>query len=276
MKRKFKVGSVVYWMIALAWLLVSIFPLYFTMISSVKNDSEIFSNYFVPTMTPDFSNYVVANEMTGILKAISNSLFVSIGTVVIMLILVIPLAYVVARQQILFTNTITLYVMAALMVPIQCAVVPIVQNVNAIHGQNNMFVLMLLYAAINMPMSFFILTGAISDISAELDESASIDGAGLIQTIFRIIVPVVKPSIATCSIVTFLAVYNELALANVLITEKAKRTISVALLLFKGDSGTLYSITFAAIMLCIIPTILFYIVAQEKVEKGLSDGALKG
>lgn len=276
MKKKLKLGKIIYWLGALLWLFVSVFPLYFTVISSVKDDSEIFAHYFLPTMVPKFSNYAVANEMTGILRAIANSLFVSIGTVIIMLILVIPLSYVVARQKILFTNAVTLYVMAALMVPIQCAVVPIVQGVNAIHGQNSLIVLILIYAAINMPMSFFILTGAISDISSELDESAAMDGAGLIETIFHIIAPVAKPSIATCAIVTFLSVYNELALANVLITEKAKRTISVALLLFKGDSGTLYSITFAAIILCIIPTVLFYIFAQEKVEKGLSAGALKG
>lgn len=276
MKRKIKPGKLVYWILAVIWLFVSVFPLYFTLISSVKDDTEIFSNYFLPTMTPKFDNFVVANEMTNIIRAIANSLFISIAAVVIMLVLLIPLAYVVARKKILFTNAVTLYVMAAMMVPIQCAVVPIVQGVNAIHGSNNMLVLILIYAAINMPMSFFILTGAIADISSELDESAAIDGAGLLQIMFRIIAPVAKPSIATCAIVTFLAVYNELALANVLITEKAKRTISVALLLFKGDSGTLYSITFAAIILCIIPTVLFYIFAQEKVEKGLSAGALKG
>lgn len=276
MKRKIKPGKLVYWIVAVIWLFVSVFPLYFTLISSVKDDTEIFSNYFLPTMAPKFDNFVVANEMTNIIRAIANSLFISIAAVVIMLVLLIPLAYVVARKKILFTNAVTLYVMAAMMVPIQCAVVPIVQGVNAIHGSNNMLVLILIYAAINMPMSFFILTGAIADISSELDESAAIDGAGLLQIMFRIIAPVAKPSIATCAIVTFLAVYNELALANVLITEKAKRTISVALLLFKGDSGTLYSITFAAIILCIIPTVLFYIFAQEKVEKGLSAGALKG
>lgn len=276
MKRKIKPGKLVYWILAVIWLFVSVFPLYFTLISSVKDDTEIFSNYFLPTMAPKFDNFVVANEMTNIIRAIANSLFISIAAVVIMLVLLIPLAYVVARKKILFTNAVTLYVMAAMMVPIQCAVVPIVQGVNAIHGSNNMLVLILIYAAINMPMSFFILTGAIADISSELDESAAIDGAGLLQIMFRIIAPVAKPSIATCAIVTFLAVYNELALANVLITEKAKRTISVALLLFKGDSGTLYSITFAAIILCIIPTVLFYIFAQEKVEKGLSAGALKG
>ena len=168
MKRKIKPGKLVYWILAVIWLFVSVFPLYFTLISSVKDDTEIFSNYFLPTMTPKFDNFVVANEMTNIIRAIANSLFISIAAVVIMLVLLIPLAYVVARKKILFTNAVTLYVMAAMMVPIQCAVVPIVQGVNAIHGSNNMLVLILIYAAINMPMSFFILTGAIADISSEL------------------------------------------------------------------------------------------------------------
>lgn len=214
--------------------------------------------------------------MSGIVRAIVNSLAVSACSISVMLMLVIPLSYVVARSKIMFTKTITLYLMAALMVPIQCAIVPIVQGVNLIHGQDNLLVLIMLYAGINMPMTFFILTGAFSEISKELDESAAIDGCGLLQTIFRIIVPIAKPSIATCAIIAFLAVYNELALANVLISKKQFRTISVALLNFKGDFGTLYSIIFAAVLMCIVPTVLFYLFAQEKVEKGLSAGALKG
>lgn len=276
MKKKIKAGSIVYWALAIVWLLIAAFPLYFTLISALKEDSEIFSNYFLPTMHPNFKNFITANEVSGIIRAIGNSLIVAVGAVSVMLLLVIPLAYVVARNKILFANVTTMYIMAALMIPIQCAVVPIVQSVNLFHGSNSMLVLILIYAAINMPMAFFIMCGAISDISRELDESAAIDGASLVQIIFWIIVPVAKPNIATSCIISFLAVYNELALANVLITEKAKRTISVALLSFKADSGTLYSITFASILLCIIPTVLFYLFAQEKVEKGISTGAFKG
>lgn len=276
MKKKVNAGSVFYWGLAVIWLLAAAFPLYFTLISALKEDREIFSNYFLPSLQPKFENFIAANEMSGIVRAIGNSLLTAISAVSVMLLLVIPLAYVVARKRILFANAVTMYIMAALMIPIQCAVVPIVQVVNLFHGSNSILVLILIYAAINMPMSFFIMCGAVSDISHELDESAAIDGANLIQIIFSIIVPIAKPNIATCCIISFLAVYNELALANVLITEKAKRTISVALLSFKADSGTLYSITFASILLCIIPTVLFYLFAQEKVEKGISTGAFKG
>ena len=274
--KKLTAGRVIYWSLAVIWFLLAAFPLYFTLISSVKEDSEIFSNYFVPTAAPQFKNFVTANAMSGIVRAIANSLVISVGSISIMLLLVIPLSYVVARKKIRYTRTVTLYFMAALMVPIQCAIVPIVQGVNLIHGQDNPLVLVMLYAGINMPMTFFIMTGAFSEISKELDESAAMDGCGLLQTIFRIIVPIAKPSIATCAIVAFLAVYNELALANVLISKKQFRTISVALLNFKGDFGTLYSIIFAAVLMCIVPTVLFYLFAQEKVEKGLSTGALKG
>lgn len=269
-------GRLIYGFLALLWFLMAAFPLYFTLISSMKDDSEIFAAYFVPALIPKLENFVTANEMSGIIRAIFNSLFISVSSITIMLLLVIPLAYTTARKRIPLANSVTFYFLAALMVPIQCAIVPIVQGVNLIHGQNNLFVLILLYSGINMPMTFFIMTGAFSEISRELDESAAIDGCSLLQTIFRIIVPIAKPSIATCTIVAFLSVYNELALANVLISKKEYRTISVALLNFKGDFGTYYSIIFAAVLMCIIPTVIFYLLAQEKVEKGISAGALKG
>lgn len=275
-KKRWTLGRILYGACALIWFLTAAFPLYFTFISALKEDSEIFSNYFVPSLSPKLENFVTANEMSGIVRSIFNSLAVSVSAVALMLLLIIPLAYVVARRKIRLTNTVTVYYMAALMVPIQCAIVPIVQGVNTIHGQNNLFVLVVIYAAINMPMTFFIMTGAISEISKELDESAAMDGCGLLQTIFRIIVPIAKPSIATCSIIAFLAVYNELALANVLISDKKYHTISVALLNFKGDFGTYYSVIFAAVLMCIIPTVIFYLLAQEKVERGISTGALKG
>jgi raffinose/stachyose/melibiose transport system permease protein len=269
-------GRLIYWFLAVLWLVMAAFPLYFTVISSVKEDSEIFSSYFFPTLLPKLENFVTANAMSGIVRAIVNSILLSFCSVAVMLILVIPLAFVVAREKIKYTNAVSLYFMAALMVPIQCAIVPIVQGVNLIRGQNNPGVLVLLYAGINMPMTFFIMSGTFSEINTELDESAAIDGCGLLQIIFRIIVPIAKPGISTCMIVAFLSVYNELALANVLISKKQYRTISVALLNFKGDFGTYYSIIFAAILLCMIPTVLFYLLAQEKVEKGISTGALKG
>lgn len=162
------------------------------------------------------------------------------------------------------TGMVSTYYLVALMVPIQCIIVPIIQSVNRIHGQNNMLVLIMIYTAINMPMTLFILTGTISGISNELDESAAMDGCKLLQMIYRIIVPIAKPGISTCVIITFLNVYNELAIGNVLISKKEYQTISVALLNFKSDFGVYYSVNFAAILLCIIPILFIYIVAQEK------------
>ncbi len=170
----------------------------------------------------------------------------------------------------------TLFLIAAMMIPIQSAIVPIVQMVSAIGQRNNLFVLMVIYAGINLSMVFFILKGYIEGIPKELDEAAMIDGASLFQTLLRVIVPVAKPALSTCAITSFLFIYNELPIANVLITKPQLKPISVALLNLKGDFGTLYAVSFASIVISIIPTVIFYLIAQEKVESSICSGVVKG
>lgn len=98
-RRKISAGSILYWILAVMWLVTSAFPLYFTLISSVKEDSEIFAKFFVPTTNPQWMNFARADDMSGIIRAIFNSFFVSIGTILLVLVLVIPLAYVIARKK---------------------------------------------------------------------------------------------------------------------------------------------------------------------------------
>ena len=214
--------------------------------------------------------------MVHILRATANSLLLSTGSICLMLGVSIMGAYVTARKRIPGSEGVTLFLIAAMMIPIQSAIVPIVQMVSAIGQRNNLFVLMVIYAGINLSMVFFILKGYIEGIPKELDEAAMIDGASLFQTLLRVIVPVAKPALSTCAITSFLFIYNELPIANVLITKPQLKPISVALLNLKGDFGTLYAVSFASIVISIIPTVVFYLIAQEKVESSICSGVVKG
>ena len=211
-----------------------------------------------------------------ILRATANSLFLSAGSICLMLGVSVMGAYVTARKRIPGSEGVTLFLIAAMMIPIQSAIVPIVQMVSAIGQRNNLFVLMVIYAGVNLSMVFFILKGYIEGIPKELDEAAMIDGASLFQTLLRVIIPVAKPALSTCAITSFLFIYNELPIANVLITKPQLKPISVALLNLKGDFGTLYAVSFASIVISIIPTVIFYLIAQEKVESSICSGVVKG
>ena len=222
---------------AVHFLLALLFPLYFTVVSSLKLDNEIWDTMFQLPSIPQWENYFKAAETAGILSAIVNSVVISLGSVAIMIVCVMMSSYVIARRLIKRAKALNLYLLAALMIPLQGAIVPIVQMVGAVGGKNNFFVLMLIYVGLNISISSFILVGYI---------------------------------------VGFLNVYNELPIANVILTKTENRTISVALLAFQGDYQTSLSLIFASIVIVIIPILIFYLLCQEKVEHGLASGAIKG
>ncbi len=274
--RRFTPGRVLYAGIAGIWLITTIFPFYFAVLSSFKDDRTIFSDFFAFPNRFSLENYIAAEQMIHILRATFNSLLLSGGAIVFMLILTVMGAYVTARRKIPYSESVSLFLIAAMMIPIQSAIVPIVQMVSSIGQRNNLAVLMIIYAGINLSMVFFILKGYIESVPKELDEAAMIDGASLMQTLTRVIVPVTKPALSTCAITSFLFIYNELPIANVLITKPELKPISVALLSLKGDFGTLYAVSFASIVISMIPTIIFYLIAQEKVESSICSGVVKG
>lgn len=276
MKRKIAPGKIIYWGIAVLWFVTAIFPLYFTFISSFKDNSEIFIDFLTPTLTPTFENYVMAEKMAGILRATLNSLAVSVSAITIMLIVCTMAAYVIARHKVPFAGFFSALFIAALTIPVQSAIIPIMQMVSNAGLKNHLWTLVIIYAGLNMALVFFIMKNSIEAIPSDLDEAAMIDGCSLIQIILKVMIPVVKPSMATCAIITFLFTYNELQIANVLINDRALRTVSVALLSLKGDFGVLYSVIFAAVIISMIPTVTVYLLAQEKVEKSIASGMIKG
>lgn len=276
MKKRITPGTILYWSAAVIWFLAAAFPLYFTFISSFKDNSQIFSAFLVPSLHPVFENYVMAQKMAGILKATANSLFVSGSAIAIMLLFCTMAAYVTARKRVPFASAVSGLLIAALMIPIQSAIVPIVQMVSSLGLKNRLWTLTIIYAGLNMALVFFIMKNYIEGIPSDLDEAAMIDGCSLTKIVMLVIMPVAKPAMATCAIITFLFTYNELPIANVLINDKSLRTISVALLSLKGDFGVLYSVIFAAIMISLVPTVTIYLLAQEKVEKSIASGMVKG
>lgn len=275
-KRKIKAGTVLFVFAAVVWLLVTLFPLYFTLVSSFKEDAEIWKSMFALPEKFMAENYIQANKAANIIRATVNSIILSVGSILIMLVCVIPAAYVLGRKKIRGSAFLGTYFMAALMIPIHGALVSIIQMANIAGGQNSYLFLMIIYSGLNFSMACFILTGYIKEIDKGLDEAACMDGCSPFQVVWKIILPVSKPAVATVAIVSFLSIYNELPIANVLLTQKASQTISVALLAFKGDYQVHTSWIFASVILSMIPLVVFYLLCQESVEKGLTAGAMKG
>jgi len=269
-------GKILYWFLACLWLFATLFPLAFTVMSSFKDNKEIFRAFMAFPENPSLDNYAAAIEMTGILGAIKNSLLIAGTAIAIMLVFCLMAAYVISRKRVPCYQFFSALFTAALMIPVMSLIVPIVQMVNNFGLSGEPWVLSIIYAGVNSSLTFFILKNSIDDIPSSLDEAAMIDGCSLVQITFRVIGPVVRPSLITCGILTFINVFNELAIANVLIDNKTERTLSLALMSLKGDMGSMYGIIFATVVIALIPTVTLYMLAQEKVEKSIVSGMSKG
>ena len=231
--------------------------------------------FSLPT-TWRFSNYYDAVTNVNIFRSIFNSVMFSTCATLIMVVAVTMASYVISRNMLRISGALRLYYLLGLMIPAYCMLIPVVKIFTDFHLRNNYLSMIVLYAGLNFPMSMFIITGYIRSINKEIDEAAYMDGCNMFTLVFRIIMPIAAPGIATASIMTFLSVYNELIYSNTLLDLKSMQTISVTLLAFKSERFTSLGPMLAAIVLTIIPIMIAYIIFQEQIQRGMTAGSVKG
>lgn len=274
--KRFTFGRFLYVFLAILFCFIFLYPIYFTLISSFKDNNAIWNTMFAPPTKIEWSNYASAIFDVKILKAVLNSFIFSLGSSLLVMLVVTMAAYVVARKMIFGHKFLSMYYLLGLMMPPYAMLIPIVTMFTRFGFRDKYLPMVLLYSAINFPMSFYLIRSYIEGISVELDEAALLDGCNMIQMIFRVIFPIASPGIFTGGIITFLAVYNELIFANTLLTKQSLKTISVRLLGLQGERFTSYGPMFASIVLSVLPILIIYLIFQDKVESGVAAGAVKG
>lgn len=261
---------------ALFWCVVTLFPLYFTFLSSMKNTTQIYKSPFSLPTKFSLANYLVAIQKGGVLRAIFNSFILAVATVLLVLLVSSTASYIISRRRGKLYQILYVYFMAGILIPIHCTFIPLVRMVSKIKGNNSYIVLITIFVALNLPLSFLLLTGYMKGISKELEEAAIIDGCNSFKIYAVIIMPLSKPILATSGILTFLAVYNDLMFSLLFITKKQLYPISLALNMFKGQHAIEYGPIFASIALSIMPMLIAYTFLQDKIIAGICAGAVKG
>ncbi|MBQ8306351.1 MAG: carbohydrate ABC transporter permease [Blautia sp.] len=274
--KKIRIRSIIFVLFAILFAAIFIYPIYFTVVSSFKNNNEIWNTMFSLPSKIEWSNYTSAIQDVKILKAVLNSFIFSLGASFVVVIVVTMAAYVCARNILKVSKFLKTYYLLGMMVPPYAMLIPVVTMFTRLGFRDKYWPMILLYAAINFPMSFYLISSYIEGISQDLDEVALLDGCDLFTLIFRIIFPIARPGIFTGAIITFLAVYNELIFANTLLTNQAMKTISVRLLGLQGERFTSYGPMFASIVLSVVPILIVYLIFQDRVEGGIAEGAVKG
>ena len=280
--RKVREGAVSHsspltYVVLVFWALVNLFPVYWMFTFSLKNNEEIFGDNVAGL--PKYwlwSNYKDAMSTGRMDIYFVNSIIVAVATIAITLVVALMATYALTRLAWKGRRTMNKFFMLGLTIPIHAAIVPIYITLSRLHMLNTYWALIIPYSAFSLSMGILICTGFMSDIPYELDEAACIDGCGVWGTFFRLIVPLMKPAVATIGIYTFLQCWNELMFANVFISKTEFKTLPVGIQALSGQYTTAWGPIGAALVLATFPTLLVYIFLSKKIQDSFIAGAIKG
>ncbi|MGL4344782.1 MAG: carbohydrate ABC transporter permease [Cellulosilyticaceae bacterium] len=274
-KKKLSLITVVQYIFLIGMALMFITPLLFTLISSLKDNREIFASPFALPETYRFGNYMIAWKEANMGQFFFNSVFISVSTVVLLGLVASMAAFIISRFNFKGNKFLMIFFMVGMMIPMHTILVPITYLIGTFNLKNNLFVLILLYVGFAIPFSIMVLVNFMKGINQSLEEAAVIDGASYFQIYRHVALPLSIPAIATISIFNFLSAWNNVLFPLLFINDKKLKPIALGLLNFNGERGSQYGPLMAAIAITVFIPLVIYLLFQEKVEGGLAAGAVK-
>ncbi len=256
--------------------LVALFPIVWVVLSSFKTNREILSNGLQLPSTFSFSGYKQALEMAPILKFFVNSLIVSFASTALNVFILAMAGYVFAKKKFRFKNLIFGILSLSMVIPSTALMSPVYTVITKLHLYDTKMALILVYTALNMPISLMILRSAFAAIPTELEEAAYIDGAGFFRTFWQVMMTCAKGGLASAAVLAFLGSWNEFTFALLLTSSTSTRTLPLSLSYFTSQFSFNYTAMFAAITIAVLPSIIVFSIFQEQVCSSLTAGSVKG
>ncbi|OUS76500.1 ABC transporter permease [Paenibacillus sp. MY03] len=260
----------------LVYAAVTLYPLYWLMISAFKSNQEFFNRPYAWPQNFQIDNITRAWDLGKMGQALINSTIVTLAAVVLTIVLGTLAAYALERFTFKMNNIIKGIFLLGMLIPIHSTLVPLFIFMNKIGLLDTYWSLILPYTAFELPIAIFLGMAYLASIPREVEEAAMIDGNGWWGVFGRIIFPLCLPVISTVTILAFLRFWNDFSFALVFINSQALKTLPLSLSLFSDGFGTDYSLTMGAMFIAVIPTIVIYLIFQEQIMKGMVAGSVKG
>ncbi|MGD0751709.1 MAG: carbohydrate ABC transporter permease [Anaerolineales bacterium] len=271
------IGHVPAYLVLGAWSLFTLFMLVWVILASLKSNRDLYKNIWALPTQIHFENFTKALFTIDMGKYFLNSLVVVMPSIFIILALSAPASYVLSRKIFKGSNLITMIFIAGIGIPLPLLFIPLFVILTALHINNTLYGLGVLYIATSLPFTVFMLTGFFGSLPVELEEAATIDGASDFQVFFRVMLPLASPGLITAAIFDFIGIWNEYQLALVFLNDPNKSTLSLGLytltnaMQYTGDWTGLM----AGVVIVMVPTIILYIILSEKMIAGITMGAVK-
>ncbi len=269
----------IFQVIILVWFslfsLVIIYPIIWLALSGLKTNSDFFLNTWSLPEEWVWENYKAAWD-AGIGKYFFNSVFITVVSVVTVLLFGSMAAYGLSRFHFKGQNTLLIIILSGLMLAPQVSLIPLYKLLQAVGLYNTYGALIIPYVAFQLPFAIFLMRSYFLSIPRELEEAAIIDGCNRWKVYWNIVIPMGKPIIASCALLTAMNVWNEFMFALVFIEDSSLRTIPVGLMNLRSQLNTNFGIQLAGLSISALPMIIAYIIFQKQFVRGISAGGVKG
>lgn len=264
-------------LVFIIFILGEIYPIFWLLVSSLKAPDE-FTLYPIYSLPRGFywQNYVDAYE-AGMARYFRNSVVATVPAVAITVLFSAAAAFAIEIMRWRYSHVTLIVFLTGIMIPIQMVLLPIFAVFLQLRLLNTLYGLILLYSALGIPVSIFLISGYIKSLPKEVIEAAVVDGASIYRVFFRIVLPMTSNSLMTVALVQFFFFWNELLLSLTFVSNPKLKSVQTGLLAFVGEYGEVsWGPTFAGIAFAVIPTLALYLLMNKYIIKGLTSGAVKG
>ncbi len=255
--------------------LLIFYPLFNMIVSSFKTTREIFQHPFALPVHIVLSNYKVVWIDRGFGRYFANSLVVTLVAMAFVLLLGSMAAYGVGRYRYRLRTFVFMLFLSGIMLPLKAAIIPLFMLIKGLGLMNTRAAIVLIFLAMGLPSTVFILSGFMRSIPLELEHAARIDGCNDWGIYQRIVMPVTTPAIALVTIYNAVPLWNDFFFPLVFLQSNALKTLPVGLTTFFGQFSTDWSLLFTGLSIAIIPMLVLYLFMSRWFIRGLTAGAIK-
>lgn len=270
------------WLLTIIFTIISVaylYPIALVFINSFKKKAYISKFPFkIPTdkMFVGLENYTRGIEKTGLIQAFGWSLFITIGSVAVIILCCSMCAWYISRVHTKVTKAIYVMCLFAMVVPFQMEMYTLSKIANMLK-LGNPWGIIIIYLGFGAGLSVFMFTGFMKSIPLEIEEAAMIDGCTPIQTFFKIVLPITKPTCVTITILQAMWIWNDYLLPSLVLDARKYKTLPMAVQYLKGGYGSVdMGAMMGTLVLAIVPIIIFYLFCQKYIIEGVVAGAVKG
>jgi len=255
--------------------LIFLIPFYYVISNSLKSFAEILTNTSALPKVFQFQNYVEAFEKLNYLKVFSNSLMITVASNLVLVVFCSMAAYMLVRTKKKISNILFMTFVAAMIIPFQSIMIPLIKTTSSLGLLNSIWGIVIMYLGFGSGMTIFLYHGFIKGIPVELEEAAIIDGCTRFGVFFRIVFPLLKPITVTVIILNSLWIWNDYLLPSLVLQDPDLRTIPLATFFFFGQYTKQWDLALAALVMGILPLLIFFFAMQKHIIKGITSGAIK-